>query len=58
MLILFSIYSVLEGLNNDIQMILDAHSLKSFQQMVDKAVVVESKCHVIEDKKRKCNSAK
>jgi hypothetical protein len=43
----------MEGLNDGLQYQLLSHTFATFQQLVDKALVVENKCHQMEDKKRK-----
>ncbi|XP_066364918.1 uncharacterized protein [Miscanthus floridulus] len=43
----------MEGLNGGLQYQLLSHTFASFQQLVDKALVIENKCHQMEDKKRK-----
>ena len=43
----------MEGLNDGLQYQLLSHTFASFQQLVDKALVVENKHHQMEDKKRK-----
>jgi hypothetical protein len=46
----------LEGLDGGLQYHLVAHTFTTFQQMVDKALVVEHKCHELDERKRKFNS--
>jgi hypothetical protein len=46
----------LEGLNEYIQYQLVAHTFPNFQQLVDKAILVEYKHHELVEKKRKFNS--
>jgi len=43
----------MEGLNDGLQYQLLSHTFASFQQLVDKALVIENKHHEMEDKKRK-----
>ena len=43
----------MEGLNDGLQYQLVSHTFASFQQLVDKALVVENKRYQMEDKKRK-----
>ena len=43
----------MEGLNDGLQYQLLSHTFASFQQLVDKALVVENKRRQMEDKKRK-----
>ena len=43
----------MEGLNDGLQYQLLSHNFASFQQLVDKALVVENKRGQMEDKKRK-----
>ncbi|XP_066320342.1 uncharacterized protein [Miscanthus floridulus] len=43
----------MEGLNDGLQYQLLSHTFASFQQLVDKALVIENKHHQMEDKKRK-----
>ena len=43
----------MEGLNDGLQYQLLSHIFASFQQLVDKALVIESKHSQMEDKKRK-----
>jgi len=44
---------LMEGLNDGLQYQLLSHTFASFQQLVDKALVIENKRHEMEDKKRK-----
>jgi hypothetical protein len=46
----------LEGPNGGLQYQLVAHTFPTFQQMVDKALVVEQKRHELDERKRKFNS--
>ena len=43
----------MEGLNDGLQYQLLSHTFASFQQLVDKALVIENKRRQMEDKKRK-----
>ena len=43
----------MEGLNDGLQYQLLSHTFASFQQLVDKALVIENKHRQMEDKKRK-----
>ena len=43
----------MEGLNDGLQYQLLSHTFASFQQLVDKTLVIENKHHQMEDKKRK-----
>ena len=43
----------MEGLNDGLQYQLLSHTFASFQQLVDKALVIENKRYQMEDKKRK-----
>ena len=43
----------MEGLNDGLLYQLLSHTFTSFQQLVDKVLVVENKRHQMEDKKRK-----
>ena len=43
----------MEGLNDGLQYQLLSHTFANFQQLVDKALVVENKRRQMEDKKRK-----
>jgi len=43
----------MEGLNDGLQYQLLSHTFGSFQQLVDKALVIENKHCQMEDKKRK-----
>ena len=43
----------MEGLNDGLQYQLLSHTFASFEQLVDKALVIENKCRQMEDKKRK-----
>ena len=42
----------MEGLNDGLQYQLLSHTFANFQQLVDKALVIENKHHQMEDKKR------
>jgi len=42
----------MEGLNLGVQYLLVAHSFDNFQQLLDKALVVENKLHEIVEKRR------
>ena len=44
---------LMEGLNDGLQYQLMSHTFASFQQLVDKALVIENKHCEMEDKKRK-----
>jgi hypothetical protein len=48
----------LEGLNGGLQYQLVAHTFPTFQQIVDKALVVEHKHHELDERKRKFNSTR
>ena len=43
----------MEGLNDSLQYQLLSHTFASFQQLVDKALVIENKRRQMEDKNRK-----
>ena len=43
----------MEGLNDGLQYQLLSHTFVSFQQLVDKSMVIENKRRQMEDKKRK-----
>ena len=43
----------MEGLNDGLQYQVLSHTFANFQQLVDRALIIENKCHEMEDKKRK-----